>query len=194
MARRNALHFDQEGLTKNLQASTGKGVGALFPSPPTPTLIDGAEQSPPPEHTSDATATAVPKEKAAESASGRGLEGKDSSPTATAMNEDRGGSAAATATPRHRDTTSRSPRESVSRTAVRRIRKAVRQVGKEAATHRFTADEKARLMDIVYTYARRGCRSSENELVRIGVNWLLDDHEENGRGSVLHIVLCALRA
>ena len=47
MARRNALVFDQEGLTKNLQASTGKGVGALFPSPPTPAVTGDSTPTPP---------------------------------------------------------------------------------------------------------------------------------------------------
>jgi hypothetical protein len=41
------------------------------------------------------------------------------------------------------------------------VRKAVKQIGKEAATHRFTLDEKNLLADIEYTYKRRGIRTSE---------------------------------
>lgn len=65
------------------------------------------------------------------------------------------------------------------------IRKAVRQLGKEAATHRFTPHEKNVLADIVYTYTRQGYRTSENEITRIAVNWLLLDYHERGEQSVL---------
>src|SRR5437764_4589729 len=43
------------------------------------------------------------------------------------------------------------------------VRKAVKQIGKEAATHRFTLEEKNELADIEYTYKRQGIRTSENE-------------------------------
>ena len=46
------------------------------------------------------------------------------------------------------------------------VRKAARQIGKEAATHRFTAIEKRQLADSVYTYARQGIKTSENEITR----------------------------
>ena len=65
------------------------------------------------------------------------------------------------------------------------IRKAVKQLGKELSTHRFTVDEKEALADIVYTYTRQGWRTSENEITRIGVNWLLQDYREHGENSVL---------
>ena len=65
------------------------------------------------------------------------------------------------------------------------IRKAVKQLGKEVSTHRFSAEEKAALADIVYTHARQGVRTSENEITRIGVNWLLLDYRQNGDNSVL---------
>lgn len=69
------------------------------------------------------------------------------------------------------------------------IRKAVKQLGKEVSTHRFTPEEKAALADIVYTYARQGVRTSENEITRIGVNWLLLDYRYNGVNSVLSRLL-----
>ncbi|MCC6168720.1 MAG: hypothetical protein IT329_15975 [Caldilineaceae bacterium] len=65
------------------------------------------------------------------------------------------------------------------------IRKAVKQLGKELSTHRFTTEEKTVLSDIVYTYSRQGVRTSENEITRIGVNWLLVDYQQNGANSVL---------
>ena len=79
--------------------------------------------------------------------------------------------------PRHRDTTTPSnhdggqpPRkDAVAAPNLDEIRKAVKQLGKDAATHRFTAEEKGALADIVYTY----------------VNWLLQDYHQNGGISVL---------
>jgi len=72
------------------------------------------------------------------------------------------------------------------------IRKTVRQVGKEAATYRLTEEEKQHLADIVYTYKRRGYRTSDNELARIAINWLILDYQEEGEQSVLARVLEAL--
>jgi hypothetical protein len=69
------------------------------------------------------------------------------------------------------------------------IRKAVRQFGKEAATHRFTSDEKRAIADIIYTYARQGIRTSENEMARIAINFVIQDYKENGANSVLEKVL-----
>lgn len=72
------------------------------------------------------------------------------------------------------------------------IRKTVRYVGKEAATYRLTEAEKQHLADIVYTYKRRGYRTSDNELARIAINWLILDYQEQGEQSVLARVLEAL--
>ena len=95
--------------------------------------------------------------------------------------------------PRNHDTTASRNRETVASDAVQRIRKATRQVGKEAATYRFTQEEKEALADIVYSYGRLGLKTSENEVVRIGVNWLLGDHGALGEKSLLHRVLKALK-
>lgn len=72
------------------------------------------------------------------------------------------------------------------------VRAAVKQFGKEAATHRYTPEEKKAIADIIYTYKTRGIRTSENELTRIGVHFLLEDYEENGKNSFLDLVLKAL--
>jgi hypothetical protein len=69
------------------------------------------------------------------------------------------------------------------------IRKVVKQVGKEAATYRLTQSEKQQLADIVYTYKRRGYRTSDNELARIALNWLTLDYQEQGEQSMLARVL-----
>jgi hypothetical protein len=65
------------------------------------------------------------------------------------------------------------------------VRKAVKKIGKEAATHRFTLAEKQQLADIEYTYKRRGIRTTENELTRIAINYFIEDYRLNGEQSLL---------
>lgn len=73
------------------------------------------------------------------------------------------------------------------------IRKAVKEIGKEAATHRFTKAEKDQIAGIVYAYNRRGARTSENEIARIAINWLVKDYKANGEDSILNRIMKALR-
>ncbi|MHB1357698.1 MAG: hypothetical protein ACYCZF_17140 [Anaerolineae bacterium] len=80
------------------------------------------------------------------------------------------------------------------RDMVHSIRGAVHRVGKETATYRLTRDEKVGLVEIVYQQSKVGIRTSENEIVRIGLNWLLQNHHRQGEGSMLSLVLEALRA
>jgi hypothetical protein len=80
------------------------------------------------------------------------------------------------------------------RDMVHQIRGYVHRIGKETATYRFTRDEKVGLMEIVYEQGKVGIRTSENEIVRIGLNWLLQNHRMQGEGSTLTLVLKALRA
>jgi hypothetical protein len=77
---------------------------------------------------------------------------------------------------------------------VERVRKAVKKVGKEAAVHRFTPEEKRELAEIIYKYARRGQKTSENEIARIGINWLVLDYKEQGEASILAQILAALNS
>jgi hypothetical protein len=76
---------------------------------------------------------------------------------------------------------------------VEAIRKAVKLVGKEAATHRSTPEEKLAIADIIYTYRRQGYNTSENEITRIAIHWLVWDHQTNGLTSVLAQILKALK-
>jgi hypothetical protein len=66
-------------------------------------------------------------------------------------------------------------------------------VGKEAATHRFTPEEKQAIADIIYTYRRLGYDTSENEIARIAINWLVWEHQRHGEASLLAQVLKALK-
>ena len=72
------------------------------------------------------------------------------------------------------------------------VRKAVKEFGKEAATHRFTEAEKREIADLIYTYKNRGIKTSENEIARIAVNFVMEDYKENGENSVLYKILKAL--
>lgn len=72
------------------------------------------------------------------------------------------------------------------------LRAAVKKFGKEAATHRFTPEEKQAIAEVVFTYGRQGVRTSENEISRIGVNFLIEDYKQNGENSILHKVLKVL--
>ena len=91
---------------------------------------------------------------------------------------------ATTAPSRHAATPPTDP-DAMQPALLEEVRKAVKQIGKEAATHRFTIQEKQAIDDIVYTYGRQGYRTSENEITRIGVNWLLWDYQQHGAHSVL---------
>jgi hypothetical protein len=74
------------------------------------------------------------------------------------------------------------------------IRKTVKSLGKEVAFTRVTPEEKGRLSDIVYTYKRQGMKTSENEINRIAINFLIEDYTKNGKESVLAKVIEALNA
>lgn len=65
------------------------------------------------------------------------------------------------------------------------VRKAVKPTGKEAATYRLTVAEKQALSDIAYAYQRRRIKTSENEIARIAINWLLLDYQADKNNSVL---------
>jgi hypothetical protein len=99
-------------------------------------------------------------------------------------------------TPRNRDTViPRHPDTMPPRyhdTTVEVVRKAVKEFGKEAATHRFTAEEKKAIADILYAYNAQGVKTSENQIARIAINFLVQDYRENGENSILDRVLKAL--
>jgi len=79
-------------------------------------------------------------------------------------------------------------------TIIETIRRAVKALGKEAATHRFTATEKESIAEIVYACKRQGLRTTENEITRVAVNFIVHDYQTNGKDSLLVRVLLALNA
>ncbi len=103
-----------------------------------------------------------------------------------------------TMTPRHHDTTLPSHHDTTTppeeTDIFEKVRKTVKQIGKEAATHRFTLDEKNQLTDIEYTYQRQGIRTSENEITRIAINYFVEDYQINGEESLLAKILKRLNS
>src|SRR5712691_862480 len=103
-----------------------------------------------------------------------------------------------TMVPRHHDTTqprnhgTMTPQDKDSIFEV--VRRSVKQIGKEAATHRFTLEEKNLLADIEYTYKRQGIRTSENEITRIAINYFIEEYRQNGEQSILGKILKLLNA
>ena len=93
-----------------------------------------------------------------------------------------------TVIPRHHDTMVSSNQD----TTIEIVRTAVKDMGKEAATHRFTIDEKKAVLDLIYSYKGAGLKTSENEVARIAINYILEDYKQNGRNSILDKVLKAL--
>jgi hypothetical protein len=103
-----------------------------------------------------------------------------------------------TVIPRHRDTKQPSNHNTIMSSTqddvIEIVRKAVRQVGKEAATQRLTLEEKQALADIEYSYKRQGMRTSGNEITRIAINYVIDDYRKNGEHSLLAKVLKRLNS
>lgn len=87
-----------------------------------------------------------------------------------------------TVIPRHHDT------------MVESVRQAVKDSGKQAATHRFTKTEKEAIAAIVYAARQQGIRTTENEVTRIAVNFIIRDHHARGDLSLLAKALNALNA
>jgi len=72
------------------------------------------------------------------------------------------------------------------------IRQAVKHTGKEAGTYRITREEKKALLEICYSYRMSGIRTSENEITRIALNYLIYDHKINPKKSILDRVIEAI--
>ena len=69
------------------------------------------------------------------------------------------------------------------------IRKAMKAFGKEAATHRFTITEKQELAEIIYAYKQLGVRTSENEITRIAINFIIKEYHLDKEESTLDTIL-----
>jgi hypothetical protein len=72
------------------------------------------------------------------------------------------------------------------------IRQIVKIPGREVSYVRLTPEEKARLSDAIYTFKRQGQKTTETEINRIALNYLLNDYFQHGEQSVLARVIAAL--
>ncbi len=70
----------------------------------------------------------------------------------------------------------------------------MKNTGREVTFVRLTPEEKSQLADIVYTYKRQGVKTSENEISRIAMSYLLEDYKAHGQESILAKVIAALLA
>jgi hypothetical protein len=98
----------------------------------------------------------------------------------------------ATTVSSHRDTVPPSNHDSMQprhQETIQQVRKAVKVIGKEAATHRLTVQEKRTLGEVIYRYKQQGIKTSENEIARIAINYLLLDYQSQGENSILAEVL-----
>lgn len=98
------------------------------------------------------------------------------------------------AIPRYHDTTVPSNHDIKSHDNIEIVRKAVKSLGEKAATHRFTSKEKEAIADIVYAYKKKGIITSENEISRIAINYLVLDYQQRKDESILSSVLERLNA
>lgn len=90
-----------------------------------------------------------------------------------------------TMVPRDQDTIISSPENAL----FEKVRKSVKDLGKEAATYRFTKAEKNALNDIIHDCRKQDIRTSENEIARISINYLVQDYRQFGKSSVLMEIL-----
>src|SRR5258708_34766136 len=51
------------------------------------------------------------------------------------------------------------------------VKQAVKELGKEATTYRFTLLEKRSLAEVVYAYRSRSIKTTENEIIRVALNY-----------------------
>ena len=73
-------------------------------------------------------------------------------------------------------------------------RKTLKLLGKEVIYVRSTLQEKEQIADIVYTLKRQGIKTSDNEICRIAINFLLVEYKADGEQSILAKVLKALHS
>jgi hypothetical protein len=74
-------------------------------------------------------------------------------------------------------------------TVISSINESILMVGKEAATYRLTLNEKRKLAEIIYTLKMKNLRVTENEIIRIALNFILCDYSMNKTNSILKRII-----
>jgi hypothetical protein len=72
---------------------------------------------------------------------------------------------------------------------IQTIVKTLRLVGKEVLYVRSTIEEKEQVKEIVHSYERKRIKTSDNEIGRIALNFILEDYKLHGDESILAKVL-----
>lgn len=96
--------------------------------------------------------------------------------------------------PRQQEPEQASTIASTQANVIESIRKVVKDTGKDVAYVRLTSAEKRRLEDAVDAFRRLDAKTSENEILRIALGWLLEDYQARAQSSVLAKVIEALNA
>lgn len=78
-------------------------------------------------------------------------------------------------------------------TIIESVRRSVKEFGKEAATYRFTSLEKRALANVIHALKMQGIRTSENEITRIAINFIIDEFNRQEKDSLLGRVLQELQ-
>ncbi len=102
-----------------------------------------------------------------------------------------------TVIPRHHDIMPPSNHDAMTpryhETLIEHLRRSVKEFGKEAATHRFTLAEKRAIAEVVHRLNMQGLRTTENEITRIAINFLVYEFNQAEQSSLLLRVLQALK-
>jgi len=65
------------------------------------------------------------------------------------------------------------------------ILKSIKEIGREASTYRFSKKEKLALLGIIYKLRMHNISISENEIIRIGILYLIYDFNKRNNTSLL---------
>lgn len=60
---------------------------------------------------------------------------------------------------------------------IAKIARIIRKKGTNASTYRFTSSEKQSLLKIIYKFRRQEIKITENDIVRIAINFLIENFE-----------------
>ena len=159
-----------------------RGQSVFFPTKPPPSREEHI-QVPPPSPAQGAKLPREPKEGSVPPAK----KAHSNHDTVVSRHHD---TAIDTMIPSNHDTTTPLSEEGM----IEAVRKAVKQTGKEPATQRLTLEEKQALRAIEFTYGQQGVMTSGNEIIRIGMNFILKDYQKNGENSILAKVLKRLNS
>lgn len=94
-----------------------------------------------------------------------------------------------TKVPRYQGTTNKTHKRRGTDDLVDALRRAVMQENKYAANYRLSQTEKEALADMIYALNKQGLKTTEIEIARVAINWLINDYNERAEESVLVKVL-----